>query len=66
MSGGGGGPIIIHSTAVTLKEPQVHGNLPQSMQDLIDPILAKDEGSWTDLDKIIVGHVYDWALCHLQ
>jgi hypothetical protein len=66
MSGGSGGIIIIKSTVTTLSDPIVHGSLPQSMQDWIDPILAKHPAGWTDHDKVVVGHVFSWALCNLQ
>lgn len=66
MSGGGGGIIIIHNSQITLTDPQVHGALPQGLQDLVDPILAKPEDQWDAHDKIVVAHVYSWALCNLS
>lgn len=65
MGGSGGGIIVQHNTAVTLSDPQVHGALPQRLQNLLDPILAKTVDQWDEDDKFIVGHVYAWALCNL-
>jgi hypothetical protein len=64
MSGGGGHIIIQHAQAA-LTDPLVHGQLSTEMQARIDPILAKDPGVWTDIDKIIVGHAFNWALCNV-
>lgn len=62
---GGGGIIIIQDSINTLNKPEVHGNLPPRLQALIDPLLSKDPSTWTPVDKIIVSHVYTWALCNL-
>lgn len=66
MSGGGGGIVIIKSTVNTLTDPLVHGSLPQRLQDLVDPILAKPTDQWDADDKFMAGHVYAWALTNLS
>ena len=53
-------------SAITLSDPRVHGSLPTNLQAMIDPILARPEDQWDELDKVIVAHVYSWALCHLS
>ena len=62
MSGGGGGIIIIHNSQVTLTDPQVHGQLPIHICQVLDPVLANDPVDWTYIDKLIVSHAYSWAL----
>jgi hypothetical protein len=60
------GHVIIRSkTKATLSDPLVHGALPMPLQEAVDPVLAKEESSWTHADCIVAGHAYSWALCHL-
>lgn len=65
MGGGDGGIIIRKSVINNLTDPAVHGRLPLHMQQVIDPILQKDEQDWTTMDKIVIAHVHGWALVNL-
>jgi hypothetical protein len=65
MSGGSGGPIIIHGGHAALSNPIVHGQLPDEIKAMIDPILAKQGSDWTYCDKVCIGYAFTWALCHL-
>lgn len=58
--GGSGGSVIVHSLRITLSDPLVHGQLPESIKTDLDPVLAKN--TWTHLDKLIVSHAISWAL----
>lgn len=65
MSGGGGGVIIIRrAMRTTLKDPMVHGALPEHMQAVIDPILARDPDTWTLEEHRIISHAFNWAAEH--
>lgn len=66
MSGGGGGVIIIKVIKHTLSNPIVHGQLPAQTVASLDPILSKDEGSWSYADKVLAGHAFVWALTNCQ
>lgn len=67
MSGGGGGGVIIHPHAkAALTNPLVHGLLPDEKKALVDAIIDKDFGDLTHADKIILGHVFAWALVNLS
>jgi hypothetical protein len=64
--GGSGGGIIVRNAAInTLGDPQVHGALPLHLQNVVDQVLARPQDQWGHLEKIIIAHVYSWALCNL-
>lgn len=66
MGGSTGGIIIRQNARTVLTDPVVTGALPPVKRALIAPIMSKDEENWTDSEKVIVAHVYSWALCHLN
>ncbi len=62
---GGGGTIIIRSAMKeALNHPLVHGMLPESDANLIDPILAKDVGDWTHIEYEHVRKSFAWVAQH--
>jgi hypothetical protein len=65
MSGGGGGPIVVNHAKHALSDPIVHGQLPPATQTLIDPVLAKDPGTWTPREKKDVKGAFNWAYDNL-
>jgi hypothetical protein len=66
MSGGSGGPIIIHHARKALTDPIVHGELPAITQAAVDTVMAKEDADWTDSDKMYVGNAFKWCLCNLK
>ena len=67
MSGGGGGTIIIRSAMKkALNDPLIHGDLPDKMTKVIDPVLAKDEGMWSLAEHHAVNDVFNWASQHCR
>ncbi len=65
MSGGGGGIIIIRNAMKqALSNPLVHGTLPESDANLIDPILAKDVNDWTHIEHEQVRKTFAWVAQH--
>lgn len=63
---GGGGHIIIQHAKIAMSDPLVHGNLPDAIKALIDPILAKEDAQWSVSDKLLIAHAYNWALCNID
>lgn len=62
MSGGGGGTIIIRSVMKkALSDPLIHGDLPQKISKVIDPVLSKDEGAWTFAEHHAVIEAFNWV-----
>lgn len=63
--GGGDGTIIVRNAMKrALSHPLVHGQLPEKMTAVIDPVLAKDEGEWTLHEHHAVLEVFNWAAQH--
>jgi hypothetical protein len=65
MSGGNGGPIIIHHVRTALSDPIVHGQLPSTTQLMVDAVLDKADSDWTPKDKEIMGKAITWCLKNL-
>lgn len=62
--GGGDGTIITRkSVKQTLLMPEVHGRLPATITGSLDPILAKDESTWTEHDVHLVSNAIHWSMC---
>lgn len=62
---GGGGHIIIKSVMKqALRNPLVHGLLPEADANLIDPILDKNVDDWTQEEYEHVRKAFDWAAQH--
>jgi hypothetical protein len=66
MSGGSGGPIIIHHARQALSDPIVSGQLPPATKLLVDAVLDKVDADWTAKDRTIIGKAISWALTNLQ
>ena len=62
MGGGDGGVIVRNSIVSGLSDPTVHGQMPAWLTALVDPILAKEVGTWRDSDCSIVSLATHWAL----
>lgn len=65
MGGSGGGIIVSNGASINLQHPVVHGSLPDWLTAIIDPILAKDAGTWSREDKILIAYAYTWALTNM-
>ena len=56
--------LIREAMKKSLSHHVVHGNLPEKMTKVIDPVLKKDEGSWSRQEHHAVLEVFDWAATH--
>jgi hypothetical protein len=66
MGGNSGGIIVQHAVKATLTDVTVHGQLPPKTQAMVDPILAKDQATWSARDKKDLAAAFTWALCTLN
>lgn len=74
MGGNSGGIIVSDAAQGALTNPIVHGQLPVTMTGSLDPVLwsdisanlvLRDNSTWNDQDKEIVGRAFHWAICNL-
>ena len=61
MGGNSGHIIIDDAIKQTLTNPQIHGDLPPKTQAIVDPILAKDPGTWTAVERVVTLRAFTWA-----
>jgi hypothetical protein len=66
MGGAGGSIIVSDAVHATLTNPVVHGQLPEKTQQMVDPILAKDQSTWSTREKKDLGIALSWALQNLK
>lgn len=64
MGGGDGTVIVRNAMKKALSHPLVHGQLPDKMTRVIDPVLAKDAGIWSLAEHHAVLEVFNWATQH--
>ena len=65
MGGGDGTVIVSKAVHDTLTNPIVHGQLPVKWPGIVDPILARDPGTWSAKDKRELSACFSWALQNL-
>jgi hypothetical protein len=64
MGGGDGTVIVRDAMKQALTNPIVHGALPQSHQDSIDPFINTDSGTWTADQQKHAFKAFEWAEKH--
>ena len=63
--GGAGGVVIVRESIVQgLTDPTVHGQFPPWLCSMVDPVIAKPVGMWTEADSLIALGAVNWCLHH--
>ena len=65
MGGNSGVIIIDDAIKQELTNPMIHGQLPPKTQSVVDPILARDPGTWTVDERAATFRAFTWAHTHV-
>jgi hypothetical protein len=61
MGGNSGTIIIDDAMKQVLTNPQIHGVLPPKTRAVVDPILAREPGTWTADEGAAIFRAFTWA-----